>query len=80
MATRKLKFGDREVVGEDVGFRIVNDGAVTMELDDGAHLRLRHIVVNVVKTNEKTPEGETLYLVQSANQVLLLKPSKEDLS
>ncbi len=77
MTRRKLKLDDREVVGEDIGFRIVGDGTVVLELDDGAVLRLRQIVFNVVRTEEKTPEGEPLYLVQSINHVILAKLGSE---
>lgn len=66
------------MVGTDTPFRIVDDGAVTVELEDGARLRLRPIVINVVRTDERTPEGERQYFVQCINQVLLVTPSKED--
>ena len=76
MATRKLTLGERDVVGEDIGFRITGDGAVTLELDDGAELRLRHVVFNVIRTEDKTPEGEPVYLVQSVSHVILAKPAE----
>lgn len=79
MATRKVVHQGREILGTDVDFKITSDGSVTIELDDGAVLRLRQIVVNVVKTEERLPDtGERVYLVNTLNQVLLVKPAKED--
>ena len=77
MPTRKLNLEGREVTGSDVGFQIVQDGAVTLELDDGAQLRLRPIVLNVVRTDEKA-DGERVYLVHSISQARLIRPAKED--
>lgn len=79
MRTLKLPTGE-EITGEDTPYRVVTDGAVTVEADDGAVLRLRPIVINVVRTDQKSPEGERVYLVQCINQVLLVKPGKEDVT
>lgn len=62
----------------DIGFRIIEDGTITLELEDGAKLRLRQVVFNVLRTDEKTQDGERLYLVQSLNHVVALTPAKED--
>ena len=79
MATRKLTNQEgREVVGTDIPFRVIGDASMTLELDDGAQVRVRPIVFNVVKTDEKSPDGERLYLIQSITQALLVKPAKED--
>lgn len=74
---RKLVHEGQTIDGEDITFRIVEDGFVTLELADGARLNLRPVVVNVVKTNEK-PGGERLYVVQHLVHVSTETPAKED--
>lgn len=78
MSSRKVNVKGRgEVVGTDVAFHIVEDGAVTLELDDGVRLRLKPIVVNVI-ASEPGPNGEREYFVQCINQVLYANTDKRD--
>jgi hypothetical protein len=78
VAVRKIQYLGREVVGQDIPFRIVQDGSVVLEVDDGAKIRIRTIVLSVLKTNEKGEDGERLYIVQSAQQITLDTPATED--
>lgn len=78
MGKRKIDYQGRQVEGEDVPFRIVQDGAVIIETDDGAKLRVRPVVVNVIKTGEKAPDGDRLYILQHIVHIVLDTPPKED--
>jgi hypothetical protein len=78
MATRKIPYLGREVLGTEVPFHIVQDGAVVLEVEDGAKIRLRTLVISVHKTEEKSPDGDRLYIVQSLQQITLETPPEED--
>ncbi|MBI4702050.1 MAG: hypothetical protein HY744_13005 [Deltaproteobacteria bacterium] len=78
MGKRKVSFQGRDLEGVDVGFGIVADGSVTIEAEDGARLRVRPIVLNVVRTDEKTPDGQRLYVVELATNVVLDREPKGD--
>jgi hypothetical protein len=78
MGMRKIPYNGREVVGSDIPFAIVKDGSITLELEDGAKVHVRPVVVNVVKTEEKGPTGERLYIVESFVHINLATPAKED--
>jgi len=78
MGMRTIPFEGRNVTGADVPFKIVEDGAVVIEAEDGARIRVRPIVFNVVKTGEKTANGERLYIVQQTIQVALDRAPSED--
>jgi len=81
VAARTVKLADgTSVHGEEVPFAVLSDGAVTIETDDGAQLRLKPIVVTAFRTDQRSPEGERLYIVQCINQVLLVKPGKDDVT
>jgi hypothetical protein len=76
VTTRKISVKGRgEVVGNDVGFHIVEDGAVTIEIEDGTRLRLKPIVINVIAADDS--DGEREYFVQCINQALQAPPKKD---
>lgn len=78
MARRKVQYEGREVDGTDVAFNIVKDGAVVLECEDGSRVRVKPVIINVIKTDEKV-QGERLYIVQHFVQVALDTPPPEDL-
>ena len=79
MASRSINLPNGSTVnGVEVPFDIIGDGAVTIQTEDGAQLRLKPIVVTAFRTDERSPDGERIYLVQCINQVLLVKPGKGD--
>lgn len=65
MARRKIPVEGREIDGTDVAFEIIRDGHVRIKTEDGAVLRVRPVIVNVLRTDEKGPEGDPQYVVQS---------------
>jgi hypothetical protein len=80
MAQRTIQYEGRAVAATDAEFKIVSDGGnVTIEIEDGAILQIRPIILGVAKTDEKNAEGERLYLVQSALSIRLKTPGKEDI-
>ncbi len=63
-------------MGVDVPFHVVEDAAVTIELENGIRLRIKPIVVNVIAADEV--DGEREYFIQCINQVLNATQKKGD--
>jgi len=78
MSQRKISHEGKEIVGVDVPFSIVKDGRVEIEVEDGAILHIHPVVMNVMKTEERTPDGDRVYIVQQIVQINLMTPAKED--
>lgn len=78
MSRRTLEIDGKQVTGEDIAFEIVTDGTVTLRLADGAVLRLKPVVFNVVKMDHRNADKERTYLVQVLNQVVMAEPPEED--
>ena len=68
------------ITGKDVAFRVVEDGYVTIELEDGAVLRTKAIVVKAIKTETKGEDGSRVYGLQTIIQVTLVKPATDESS
>lgn len=66
---RTVTYAGQSVEGEDVGYEIVRDGALVLQLDDGARIRVKPIVLNVLKT-EQFVNGDRLYIVQHVVHVM----------
>ena len=66
------------IKGKDVAFKVIEDGYVTIELEDGAVLRTKAIVVRAVKTEQKTEDGSRLYGLQTIIQVTLVSPAFDE--
>jgi hypothetical protein len=77
VARRTVKYNDREVQAEEIPFQIERDGDVRVRTEDGALLRLRPIVLNVLRTNERNADGDPVYVVQSVTHVALDAQPKE---
>ena len=74
----KIPFQGRMVEGTPMPFQIVQDGSVVLELEDGARMRVRPVILHVVRTEEKTPEGDRLYIVQNLVTMVTERPAKGD--
>jgi hypothetical protein len=80
VATKKVKLQDREVLGQEINFRIVEDATIALELEDGALLRVRPVIVSVIRTEEKNSDGERMYFIQTFTHVSVAKPGKDDVA
>lgn len=75
---KKVTIQGKEYLGEVLEFQVRGDSAVTLELEDGARLRLSPVVLNVIRTDEKNEEGDRIYAVQTVNHLVILRPAKDD--
>lgn len=78
MARRTITYDHREVSAEDIPFQIERDGDVRVRTEDGALLRLRPIIFNVLRTDERNADGDRVYIVQSVTHVALVEQAVED--
>jgi hypothetical protein len=78
MTTRKIQLPDRTIEGTEIPFTITRDAFLQLELEDGALLSLKPVIMAVLRTEEKTPDGDRVYIVMSANQLTVVKPAKGD--
>jgi hypothetical protein len=77
MGHHKITVNDKQVLADDIPFKIVNDASMVLELEDGAKLRLRTIVLNVMKTDERDENGNYIYVVQNGTVIVVDQPPKE---
>ena len=76
---KKVTAQGKEYIGEAVDFRVASDGPVTLELEDGARLSLRPVVLTVIRTDDKNDDGERVYVVQAVNHIVTLRAAKDDI-
>ena len=67
MKTVELKIGDKTVPGTLVDFETVREEYNTYRLSDGSTIRMKTVVTNIIRTEEFTPSGEPVYIVNSQN-------------
>jgi len=67
MKTVELKMGDKTIAGTLVDFETVREEYNTYKLSDGATIRMKTVVTNIIRTEEFTPTGEPVYIVNSQN-------------
>jgi len=67
MKTVELKMRDKTIAGTLVDFETVREEYNTYKLSDGATIRMKTVVTNIIRTEEFTPTGEPVYIVNSQN-------------
>jgi hypothetical protein len=63
----ELKVGDKTVDGTLVDFETVREEYNSYKLSDGSTIRMKTVVTNIIRTDEFTPTGEPIYIVNSQN-------------
>jgi hypothetical protein len=66
----KVPYQGRQVEGEPVDFLTRKEDFNEYQLTDGKILRIKMVVTRIVKlAEEKAPDGNPIYLIQSQNVV-----------
>ncbi len=71
-----LKLGDKTVEGTLVDFETVREEYNSYKLSDGSTIRMKTVVTNIIRTEEFTPTGEPVYIVNSQNVLVADVPDQ----
>ena len=63
----EIKIGEKSVQGTLVDFETVREEYNSYKLADGSMIRMKTVVTSIIRTDEFTPDGEPLYIVNSQN-------------
>jgi len=72
----ELKIGDKTVEGTLVDFETMREEYNAYKLADGAVIRMKTVVTNIIRTEEFTPTGEPVYIVNSQNVLVADVPDE----
>lgn len=76
MKTVELRIGDKTVAGTLVDFETVREEYNTYKLSDGSTIRMKTVVTNIIRTEEFSPAGEPVYIVNSQNVLVADVPEE----
>ncbi len=75
MARRtRINIGDRTIEAEDMEFATRREDWNEYMVEDGYTLRIKLVVSSILKTEERDPQGNPVYIVQSTNILKVLPP------
>jgi hypothetical protein len=70
----RINIGDRTIEAEDMEFQTTREDWSEYQVEDGYSVRIKLVVSSILKTNERDPQGNPVYVVQSTNIVKVLPP------
>lgn len=65
----KVPFGDKQVNGTEVDVQSTKEHWNEYVLEDGTTLRMKVVVQQVIRLEERRPDGEPIYVLRSINIV-----------
>jgi len=63
-----------ETIGENMNILELKEPWSEYILEDGNKIRARQAIVNIVKLDQKNPDGTPVYLLQSQPMMLVIPP------
>ncbi|HTN70799.1 MAG TPA: hypothetical protein VMO00_06885 [Methylomirabilota bacterium] len=72
----ELKVGDKIVAGTLVDFETLREEYNSYKLSDGSTVRMKTVVTSIIRTEEFTPTGEPIYIVNSQNVLVADVPDE----
>lgn len=70
----RINIGDRSIEAEDMEFKTGREDWNEYQVEDGFAVRIKLVVSSILKTGERDPQGNPVYIVQSTNIVKVLPP------
>lgn len=67
MAKKMYAFQGKDVPGEEIEFEIEREGFNVYLLEDGTKMKMKTVVSSIVRLEAYKPDGEPLYMINSAN-------------
>ncbi|HSC77546.1 MAG TPA: hypothetical protein VLB32_03185 [Candidatus Acidoferrales bacterium] len=70
----RINIGDRSIEAEDMEFKQGREDWNEYQVEDGYSVRIKLVVSSILKTADRDPQGNPVYIVQSTNIVKVLPP------
>ena len=70
----RINIGDRTIEAEDMEFQTGREDWSEYQVEDGFSVRIKLVVSSILKTQERDPQGNPVYIVQSTNIIKVLPP------
>ena len=71
----KIRTPDGKVIqGEEIDFKPLEEPWCAYQLEDGHRIRMKLIVTQIVRTNQKDGEGNPVYVARSSNVMSVSPP------
>lgn len=70
----RINIGDRTIEAEDMEFKTAHEDWNEYTVEDGYGVRIKLVVSSILKTGDRDPQGNPVYIVQSTNIVKVLPP------
>ena len=72
----ELTVGGKTIGGTLVDFETIREEDNSYRLSDGSLIRMKTVVTNIIRTDEFTPNGEPIYIVNSQNVLVADVPDE----
>jgi len=70
----RINIGDRSIEAEDMEFKTGREDWSEYQVEDGFTVRIKLVVSSILRTQDRDPQGNPVYIVQSTNIVKVLPP------
>ena len=70
----RINIGDRSIEAEDMEFKPAREDWNEYQVEDGYSVRIKLVVSSILKTGDRDPQGNPVYIVQSTKIVKVLPP------
>ncbi len=70
----RINIGDRTIEAEDMEFTTGREDWNEYQVEDGHTVRIKLVVSSILRTADRDPQGNPVYIVQSTNIVKVLPP------
>ena len=62
------------IEGEEVEFKPQSEPWCVLQLEDGYTIRMKLVITQVIRTNQKDADGNAVYVVRSSNVIAVSPP------
>jgi len=64
----------QQIEGEEVDFKAVSEPWSVYQLQDGYTVRMKLVVTQIVRTSQRDPDGNPVYIARSSNVMTVSPP------
>lgn len=65
----------KQIEGEEVDFKPLEEPWCVYQLEDGRQIRIKLVVTQIIKTDQRDPDGNPVYIARSSN-VMAVSPAE----